>query len=364
MGKKYASEGYTCCKNPASRPNGKNGHLSWRLNSRIPEAPLCKFCKVPFVGDMGWWDQEGWMQKDSKGRNIRAPAPKESKADEVQRQVLELFKDDAEKLGVLKQVFPEKQAPAKTDGDQLREAVDAVEKAELGKARVEKTCQDMEASLHRKAQELFDYQERVEQHQQKLQDAKQALQVAKDHLDALRTRDVPPQQKSGPEDVQAIYAQINPEQGITESLACLPELQALGANAAIPVKDAVTTLFRRQFQQLCQHMAEHLAIPASAPRPSAYDAAVAFGFNRTEPMLYNDPSVFDESDFTTADAGMDRHIDGEPSAKKPTLAASSANPAVPTDATAAAAITFNALQLAANITGRMATNEAEGTSPG
>ena len=284
---KGKSEQYVVCQNPKCRPFENPRHRAWRYVSRGRDA--CQFCSTPFrvpVAASGSPAGEGWKSQDAKGRTIPAAGPATwagvtkgtakpqpgkppvgSKAlpeeDELAQMYRAKYKDDPEKLRQLDEIFP---PPPRTQADIIREALAAVEKAQASENHICKVCDDMDAAYLRKAEELLQYQQKIEEHKAKKESAKQALKQAKQELAKVQA-DAAPTDTPSPfvpnEDPVALLATYNPLQGIATAL------QAIDGASQVPheVLQQMQAVMQDQFKVHLNLFAQRLV--TSPPSSSA-----------------------------------------------------------------------------------------------
>ena len=255
-------DAYVVCKNPACRPNGKWGPLSFRRVARGPVS--CKFCGTDFELPAC---TDGWSTRDSKGRE--RPAPRqgngEAKIDDVI--IMDYLRkkcgDDPQKLEMVNNTMTAVSPPKVLSADEkLREAFRTVERTNADVNRLNTMCGEMEAACARRAREFMDYQAKLADAQNNLALAKDAVKEAKRNLLELQAADNAHQSQVS---VQAAGSQPISSTQLAQGLGKLEVLQGMDAGQAKQLYEALRDLVN-------QIVAGSSLPPPSHPPPAATDS--------------------------------------------------------------------------------------------
>ena len=184
---------YIVCGNAKCRPNGPNGHLSWRRVSRGPDA--CVYCNTPFripiskhspggSGGKGGGGKAGWSYKDGKGRTrpIKEDTV-ESDEDAVAKALRYLCKGDDNKLSVAEAAIQSICPPRpKSDDEVFKEAKGDLEKALQAKQHQAKVAEDMRRRYEKDCIALVEYKKGLDQQMENLREADATLSKARQQL--------------------------------------------------------------------------------------------------------------------------------------------------------------------------------------
>ena len=292
MGRWDKEMAYVVCKNPCC-PGNPAGGSSWRRISRGPDA--CRSCKTPFRIPInkksdGGDDGGGWYRYNSKGRvredkgNESAKPQQSSKKPERQQVDVQehndakleaefraRWKDDAEKLEIANRIWPPK---PKSPEDMLQEAIEKAEQCETEAKHLAKVHNDMFVSLGKKADELLQYQDRVEEKKKHMTEAQDALGKARQELDKLKTEQTKSPQIAAPVSTasrQLLIAQAyNPIESLTQDLQNDPLIISMGQEAALSHLDKLVNRFKEHMNCYAAtiHNADPSALAAAFPTSS------------------------------------------------------------------------------------------------
>ena len=225
------------CKASQSSPNGE----AWRYVHRGPQN--CTKCHYAFILAEGRIrNKTGAWKEERASRDIRKAEDKETAervqfipadAGAIRKWLLKQNKDQAKDESILAAV--DKLVPEKALSDEERTEMlrKQLEKAETSHVHESKVYSDQHAALLQRAQELCDYEQRVEAQKAKAEDSKQRMERAQAELDKHLASAAPPRNAADGDVITRL---------VTRTLAAGLSQHALDANVGRTVAQSMAEL--------------------------------------------------------------------------------------------------------------------------